>query len=120
MPSSMPMPARSTGTTSGTGLAILTPAASATGVRTVTGRAGARALSRRAGVAGEVRPRPQAFGPPVVAAQPARRHAVEAVVQAGDRHCGREVHQPVDVLCLPVDLVQFGPKSAHTSRMICS
>ena len=34
------MPARSTGTTRGTGLAILTPVASATGVRTVTGRTG--------------------------------------------------------------------------------
>ncbi len=31
------MPARSTGTTSGTGRASLTPWASATGVRTVTG-----------------------------------------------------------------------------------
>ena len=40
MPSSMPMPARNTGTMSGTGLAILTPAASPTGVRTMTGRTG--------------------------------------------------------------------------------
>jgi hypothetical protein len=37
MPSSMPIPARRTGTTSGTGRASLTPLASATGVCTVSG-----------------------------------------------------------------------------------
>jgi hypothetical protein len=37
MPSSIPMPARSTGTTSGLGEASLTPAAVATGVVTETG-----------------------------------------------------------------------------------
>ena len=37
MPSSMPRPARRIGTTSGFGLAMATPSASATGVRTVTG-----------------------------------------------------------------------------------
>ena len=37
MPSSMPMPARSTGTMSGTGLASLTPRAVPTGVSTETG-----------------------------------------------------------------------------------
>ena len=37
IPSSMPSPARSTGTTSGRGREMPTPRASATGVRTVTG-----------------------------------------------------------------------------------
>ena len=37
MPSSIPIPARSTGTMSGTGRASLTPRASATGVVIVTG-----------------------------------------------------------------------------------
>src|SRR4029077_17123883 len=38
MPSSIPIPARSTGTTSGTGPASLTPSAGPSGVVTVTGR----------------------------------------------------------------------------------
>lgn len=60
---------------------------------------------------GGVRPSPEAFRPPVVAAQageflsqPAGRHVLEAVDQAGDGDGGREVHQQVDVPGFPVEL----------------